>query len=87
MGRCCNRGEYFEIDKKKIEDKLIDNLIRLSATMKKIFPDSNKLIITENLCNSCFWRQILCHDNEGIVLRLYPAVFGDYKNLIQVKWT
>lgn len=79
----------FEIDKKKIEDKLIDNLIRLkSATMKKIFPDSVELIITERkpFVIAVFGGKYYVLDNEGIVLEaLSGSIPGDYKNLIQVK--
>jgi cell division protein FtsQ len=79
----------FEIDKKYIEDKLLDRFIWLkSVQLKKIFPDRISIGLLERkpFIKAVYGGSYYIMDNEGIVLDITDdGSSGTYGGLIAVK--
>ncbi|MBN1298292.1 MAG: FtsQ-type POTRA domain-containing protein [Actinobacteria bacterium] len=79
----------FEVDKKKIEDTLLTELIWIkSVTLKKIFPDKIELDVIERkpYVKAFYASDYYIIDDEGIVLEKIDAKdLKNYDNIITVK--
>jgi len=79
----------FEIDKKNIEDRLLDKLVWLkSINLRKVFPDSVEIIVTERkpYINVVYGGKYYIIDEEGVVLdKVGSTELQNYGNLILVK--
>ncbi len=81
-------SNIFEADKKKIEDSIMDNMLRVkSAELEKIFPDRINIFIDERKPFLIISHKNNCYllDDEGIVLeKMGNGLLDEYKDLLTV---
>lgn len=81
-------SNIFEIDKKKIEDSIIDNMVWIkSVELKKIFPDSINIFLEERkpflIIN--YKNKYYLLDKEAVILEeISTSQFDDYEDLLIV---